>query len=251
MIAVVTGGAAGIGRAVAIELAGTGIRVSAWDRDEAGLAELREEARRRALPITGEGVDVSDEGAVAEAAERTGRELGRVQYLFNGAGVQTYGTVLDTSSDLFARTLAVNLHSQFYVVRQVAPMMIAAGSGAVVNTTSAQAFQCQDRVLAYAASKGAVVSLTKSMALDLAPFGIRVNAIAPGSVDTPMLRAAARLFEPDDPDQAVAAWGAKHPLGRVGTPEEVARLVRFLLTEATFMTGAIVAVDGGLTTRLM
>jgi NAD(P)-dependent dehydrogenase (short-subunit alcohol dehydrogenase family) len=158
---------------------------------------------------------------------------------------------VDTPSPEFARTLAVNLSSQFYVAKYVTPMMLEAGSGAIVNTTSTQALQCQERVLAYAASKGAVLSMTKSMALDLAPRGIRVNAIAPGSIDTPMLREAAQRFSPEDPAGQVARWGRAHPLGRVGTPAEVAKLVAFLLLDATFMTGAIVTIDGGLTARLM
>ncbi len=250
-LAVVTGAAKGIGRATVIALARHGMAVSAWDLDGQGLTALVQESAGQGWQVRGEVLDVSNEAAVAGAADHTRETMGPVRYLFNSAGIQTYGTVLDTDGEEFSRTLRVNLFSQFFVAKHVVPMMIAAGSGAVVNTTSAQAFQCQERVLAYAASKGAVLTMTKSMALDLAPHGIRVNAIAPGSIDTPMLRWAADQFSPQDPDAAVAAWGKLHPLGRVGTPEEVAALVVFLLTEATFMTGAIVPIDGGLTTRLM
>ena len=250
-IAVVTGAAAGIGRAAALALARRGLAVSAWDRDEEGLAQLTHEADAQSLRVVGMAVDVSDEVAVGKAAEKTRARLGIVQYLFNSAGIQTYGTVLDTTSEEFERTLMVNLFSHFYVAKHIVPMMIDAGAGAIVNTASVQALQCQERVLAYSASKGAVLTMTKSMALDLAPYNIRVNAIAPGSIDTPMLRSSARLFQPEDPEAAIKEWGAKHPLGRVGTPDEVATLVAFLLTEATFMTGSIVCIDGGLTTRLM
>jgi len=250
-VAVVTGAAAGIGRSVAWRMAEQGLTVAAWDCDESALATLEAEATHEGLSIHGWVVDVSDESSVAMAAIHCRTQFGTVRYLFNSAGIQTYGTVLDTSAESFERTIRVNLFGHYHTVKHVVPLILEGGGGSVVNTTSAQAFQCQEGVLAYAASKGAILTMTKSMALDLAPHGIRVNAIAPGSVDTPMLRQAARLFSPDDPEKILAEWGARHPLGRVGTADEVARLVWFLLVDATFMTGAIVNVDGGLTVQLM
>lgn len=250
-VAVVTGAAAGIGRETVLWLAERAISVVAWDVDQIGLAALQEEADRRRWAVTGYTVDVADEASVAKAAAICQAQYGAVRYLFNSAGIQTYGTIIDTASPAFEHTLRVNVFGHYYTAKYVVPFMETNGTGAVVNTTSAQALQCQDRVLAYAASKGAILSMTKSMALDLASKGIRVNAIAPGSVDTPMLRKAAQFLAPDDPEQAVADWGALHPLGRVGHATEVARLVGFLLLEATFMTGAIVSVDGCLTARLM
>jgi len=251
-VAVVTGAAAGIGRATAWHMAEHGVTVSAWDRDAKTLEGLEAEAAKAGLQMYGEVVDVSDEASVVRAAVHCKERFGTIRYLFNSAGIQTYGTVLDTTTEAFERTIRVNLFGHYHTAKHVVPLMLEGEEGAsVVNTTSAQAFQCQEGVLAYAASKGAILTMTKSMALDLAPYGIRVNAIAPGSVDTPMLRHAAALFSPEDPEQIIAQWGAQHPLGRVGTSDEVARLVWFLLADATFMTGAIVNVDGGLTVRLM
>ncbi len=249
--AVVTGAAMGIGRAAAWLMAEQGVRVSAWDRDETALHALEREASSKGLSIIGQRVDVRNEDSVQTAAESCKTEFSTVRYLFNSAGIQTYGTVIDTTSEAFSETIHVNLFGHYYTAKHIVPLILEAGGGAIVNTTSAQALQCQENVLAYAASKGAILTMTKSMALDLASHGIRVNAIAPGSIDTPMLRKAAELFSPDNPGSVLSAWGAQHPLGRVGTAEEVARLVWFLLSEATFMTGTIVSIDGGLTSRLM
>ncbi len=250
-VAVITGAANGIGRAAACLIAKRGVLVSAWDRDRQALDDLEREANLQGVCIVGQMVDVRDEASIQTAAEICRGQFGNVRYLFNSAGIQTYGTVLDTTSEAFIETLQVNLFGHYYTAKHLVPLMLAGGGGAIVNTTSAQAMQCQEQVLAYATSKGAILTMTKSMALDLAPRGIRVNAIAPGSIDTPMLRKAARRFAPEDPERMISQWGVQHPVGRVGTAEEVANLVWFLLSEATFMTGTVVSIDGGLTSRLM
>ena len=237
--AIVTGGAKGIGRAAAAALAASGHRVAVVDLDAAeppagGLALQADVGRAEEC-----------ERVVAEAVDA----FGRLDVLVNCAGIQRYGDVVETPTEVWSEVLAVNLSSVFHMSKHAVPHLRATGAGAIVNVASVQAFAAQRGVAAYAASKGAVIALTKAMAVDHAP-DVRVNAICPGSVDTPMLREAARRFS-DDPDAAVEAWGALHPMGRVCTPEEVADAVVFLAgSTSTFVTGAALLVDGGLLSQI-
>ncbi len=188
------------------------------------------------------------ERLVTFAAER----FGGVDVLVNSAGVQRYGSVIDTDEATWDEVMGINLKSIYLVSRHAILEMLRRGGGAVVNVSSVQAFASQKGVAAYTASKGAINALTRAMALDHAADGIRVNAVCPGSVDTPMLRWAADLWKGDQTqEQTLDAWGRMHPLGRVGTAEEVAELIAFLAgPRARFVTGAEYKVDGGLTAAL-
>jgi NAD(P)-dependent dehydrogenase (short-subunit alcohol dehydrogenase family) len=188
------------------------------------------------------------EGLVRFAAVR----YGGVDILVNSAGIQRYGTVVDTSEELWDEVLAVNLKGMFLTAKHCVPELRRRGGGTIVNVASVQAFATQGGVAAYAASKAGVVGLTKAIAVDHAAGNVRCNAVCPGSVDTPMLRFAAGLFKGDGTeDDTIRGWGSSHPLGRVARPEEVAEVIAFLAGDrASFVTGAELRVDGGLLAQI-
>lgn len=245
-VAVVTGGGVGIGRAAAEELAAAGSSVVVADIDGA----RAEEAAAAIGRAGGHAHAVRADVASAEDAERLASEavnrFGGVDILYNNAAIQIYGSVTEISEADWDATFAVNVKGVYLCSRACIPHMRKRGGGAIVNAASVQGILTQKRVAAYAASKGAVIALTRAMALDCAELGIRVNCICPGSVDTPMLRANASVE--GDADEVLARWGRNHPIGRVGRPEEIGRLVTFLCSDdASFITGASYVIDGGLT----
>lgn len=246
---VVTGGALGIGGAVCEILAERGAAVSILDWDEnAGIQTcLRiEQAGGRAIF---QKVDVSDAAAVAAAIDATQKKFGSINSLVVSAGIQRYGTAITTDDGQWEEVLGVNLKGAWNAARAVIPYILEAGGGSIVNVSSVQALASQQNVLAYTVSKHGLIGLTRSMAMDFAKQGIRVNAVCPGTVDTPMLKWAASL-DPD-PQSVYDACNAMHPLGRIAQPCEIAQVVAFLAHESSsFVTGAVWTVDGGLLTQI-
>jgi NAD(P)-dependent dehydrogenase (short-subunit alcohol dehydrogenase family) len=251
-VAIVAGGSLGIGRASVRRLTEGGASVVFCGHDDASVEDALAELRASGLEVEGRRADVRSsaevEGLVRLAVER----YGGVDILVNSAGIQRYGTVVDAPEEQWDEVLAVNLKGMFLTAKHCVPEMRRRGGGAIVNVASVQAFATQTGVVAYAASKGGVIALTRAIAVDHAADKIRCNAVCPGSVDTPMLRWAADLFKGDDSqDETIRAWGSSHPLGRVARPEEVAEAIAFLAGDrGSFVTGTELKVDGGLLAQI-
>jgi NAD(P)-dependent dehydrogenase (short-subunit alcohol dehydrogenase family) len=250
-VAIVTG-ALGIGLAAARKLASDGASVVVCsDRDEQ-VGEAVTALQEEALEARGLRANVTSpadmEGLVSFATER----YGGVDILINAAGVQRYGTVEDTEEELWDEVLSVNLKGVYLASRYAIPEIRKRGGGSIVNVSSVQAFASQKGVAAYTASKGGVNALTRAMALDHAAQNIRVNAVCPASVDTPMLRWSAELFKGEKTaQQTLESFGEMHPLGRVAKADEVAEVIAFLAgPRASFVTGGEYKVDGGMLAAL-
>ena len=250
-VVVITGAGSGIGRTAALAFAREGGSVVIGDINETDGAETARQILKSGGYATAVRCDVRKPQDVEALIARAVADFGGVDVLYNNAGVVRYGTVEELSVEDWDFQLDINLKGTFLTCKYAIPQMRRRGGGAIVNTASVQAFASQKTVPAYAASKGGVVSLTTTIALDHADDNIRCNCIAPGTIRTPMVDQAADTFGPDDPEAAIAEWGRLHPLGRVGKPEEVANLVLFLASdEAAFCTGGCYRVDGGLLSPL-
>ncbi len=250
-VAVVTGAATGIGGATAVAFGKEGAKVVLADVNESELGERLAEIEAAG----GSGIivvaDVTQAADARRAVTEAVTEFGGIDLLVASAGIQTYGTVVTTDEDTWDRTLAVNAKGVYLAAKYCIPEMAKRGGGAIVTVASVQGLFSQPNVAAYSASKGAVIAMTRTMAIDHAGDNIRANSLCPGSVDTPMLRASAKLFSPDDPDGALNEWGGLHTLGRIAQPEEMAQVALFLCSDAaSFVTGAAIVADGGLTIRL-
>jgi NAD(P)-dependent dehydrogenase (short-subunit alcohol dehydrogenase family) len=246
-VAVITGAAGGIGRAAALRFASEGAKVVLVDVDRAGLDDAVSAVHAgggEALAIAADVTTSADvERNAAEAVER----FGGIDCFFNNAGIEGAITPLvDYPEDSFDRVITINLKGVWLGMKHVAPRITARGGGAIVNTSSIAGLRGSRGMVAYVASKHAVIGMTRTAALELAPRGIRVNAVCPSPIETRMMRALERSFNPSDPESVHARLAASAPLGRYGTPEEVAAMVSFLCSsDASYLTGCAYPVDGG------
>jgi NAD(P)-dependent dehydrogenase (short-subunit alcohol dehydrogenase family) len=246
-VAIVTG-TTGIGKAIAKRLARGGAHVLSCGIDIKANEELTDESTAAGLPIEVRRVDVGQPEQVQAAVQEAVKLFGGLDIIVNSAAVHPFGNALETELEVWERCWKVNVSSIFLFAHFGIPELKKRGGGVMINLASVQGHACQPGVTAYVASKGAILSLTRALAIDHAPDKIRVNSISPGSIDTPMLTTAAKLFSPDLPvEQVIERFGAAHPLGRVGRVEEVAELAAFLASDkAGFCTGGDYLIDGGL-----
>ncbi|TPI20941.1 SDR family oxidoreductase [Mesorhizobium sp. B4-1-1] len=248
-VALVTG-TTGIGLATARRLAAGGAAIVACGIDRSANAAMRAELGSSGAGTLVLDTDVSVQGQVRDAVAAGVERFGGLDVIVNSAAVHPYGTATTTDWETWNKAMTVNVGSIYLTAHFGIPEMIKRGGGAIVNVASVQGFACQQNVAAYATTKGAIQTLTRSLALDYAAAGIRVNSVSPGSIRTPILEKAARGENGSDADveEAYRRFGAAHPLGRIGEPEEVAELIAFLCSsKAGFCTGADYKIDGGLT----
>jgi NAD(P)-dependent dehydrogenase (short-subunit alcohol dehydrogenase family) len=242
-VCIVTGAGSGIGRAIAILFAREGGQVVCADLDLDAAARTVDEIGERA---SAEHVDVTDEALTRALADGTVERLGRVDVLVNNAGIAGVGDIGETSPELWERVMRVNGTGVFLMSRAVVPHMVAAGRGSIVNMSSVIAATGLARRVSYAASKGAVLALTKSMQVDLAPHGVRVNALMPGTIMTPFVEGYLRDSYAD-PEEGRRSIRSRQLTGELGQPEDVAHAALYLASdESRFVLGAGFLIDGGI-----
>lgn len=251
-VAIVTGAGAGIGAAAATRFAAEGASVVcadvAADRAEQTASRIRDNGGM----AIGVATDVSRSAQVRALVDRTVAEYGRVDVLYANAGVGGVGTAIDTGEEEWQRVIGVNLTGVWLCCKYVLPHMVSAGSGSIVNQASIGGLRGVPAVAAYSAAKAGVIGLTRQMALDYGPAGVRINAIAPGTVPTRLVQdiwaSGAGLVSADGLEEQVARASELYPLRRVGTPDDIANLALFLASdEAAWVTGSVYVVDGGKT----
>jgi NAD(P)-dependent dehydrogenase (short-subunit alcohol dehydrogenase family) len=244
-VALVTGASSGIGRATALRLAQQGAAVTLVALPGDDLDAAAQECRAAGSAALAVASDVTDSRQVAAAFEHA-ETLGPVSAVFSNAGISIVGPATDLRDDDWLRQLHVNLSGNFYVAREAARRMMPAGYGAIVTTGSELGLLGQQGYVGYTATKGGVLAMTRALAAELAPHGIRVNSVSPGTTDTPMLRA--EFAAAPDPGRERAENQSTIPLGRFGQSDDIAAAVAFLLSdEAAYITGANLVVDGGRT----
>lgn len=241
-VAIVTGAAVGIGQEVAFAMAREGAKVV--------IADIQEEKGRQTAEEAG-GIfircDVADEMQVIQLMEQTMHLYGKLDILYNNAAVALGGSVTEMTEAQWQKVMNVNLGSVFRCCKHAIPLMKRSGGGAIVSTASVQAHVGYEGWAAYAAAKGGIIAMTKQMAVEYAPYHIRVNCLSPATINTPML---AQVIKESPNPHLLQTWEAMHPIGRIGEPGEVAKAAVFLASDdSSFITGVDLLVDGALTIK--
>ena len=248
-VVIVTGGAKGIGRGISLGFARQGAHVLCADVDAAAGAQIAQDSGDLAGEVVFGAADVAQAEACRGLVEQAAAQWGGVDVLCNNVGIQPVSSYLpahEYPEEMWDRIIDVNLKSFFLMTKYCVPEMLKRGGGAIINIASVQGLQSAQGVSAYAASKGGILSLTRQLALEYARDNIRVLAVNPGTIDTPLVVEAAGALG-GDVEALKRQWGQSHPMGRIGQPEEIAEAVLFLASDrASFMTGEYVCVDGGM-----
>lgn len=248
-VILITGGGSGLGRTTAVRVAKEGARVALVDISEKGLAESVEAIREAApaaqtITVTG---DVSKEADVEAYVAATLEAFGRIDGFFNDAGIEGRQNLTENfTDDEFQRVLAINLSGAFLGLEKVLAVMREQGSGSVVNTASVGGIRGIGNQSGYAAAKHGVVGLTRNSAVEYGEFGVRVNAIAPGAIWTPMVENSMKQLDPENPRKAAEQFIQANPTKRYGEPHEIAAVVAFLLSDdSSYMNATVIPIDGG------
>lgn len=254
LVALVTGGSSGIGEGAALALAAQGAALAVHGLDKAGAESVAARIRASGGRAIAVGGAIEDPATSQAAVAATVAEFGRLDVLVTSAGIQRYGDTVSTTEAEWDEVLDVNAKGVYLVAHESLPYIRKSPAGSVVVVASVQGSAAQANVVAYAASKGALLAMARAMAIDEAAYGIRVNTVSPGSVDTPMLREAAVRWSdgsPEGVERTIANWGTAHALGRVATIAEIGEVIAFVAgTRASFVTGADIRADGGLLARI-
>ncbi|HEY5969103.1 MAG TPA: SDR family oxidoreductase [Chitinophagaceae bacterium] len=243
-VMIVSGGASGLGLAAAEKFAKNGYNIVLIDINEEKGKKAEQKIKSMGVDAVFCLCDISNKEQVQNAAKITKEKFGRADVLINNAGLEVRGSILQCDEDDWTRLYNINLKGIYYMSNAFVPMMLEQKKGAVVNTGSILGYRTVPERAAYASSKGAIDTLTRTMAFDLAQHNIRVNCVVPGAIDTPLLRGS--INDSPDPAGTEKFLGSKSVFGRMGTSEEVANVMYFLSSdEASFVTGAAYFVDGG------
>ncbi len=247
-VAVITGAAGGIGRAACLRFASEGAKIVAVDLPGTGLDDVVREVQTSGGEALAAPADVTQSAQVKNYVDIAKNRFGRIDAFFNNAGIEGWvGPSTEYPEEIFDKVLAVNVKGVWLGMKYVVPVMRESGrGGAIVNTASVAGLGGTPTIIAYGASKHAVIGLTKSAAMEFGADQVRVNAVCPSPVETRMMRSLERGINPDDPEAVHKIMAANIPLGRYGEPEEVAALAAFLCSDdARFISGGVYTVDGG------
>ncbi len=247
-VALITGSARGIGRGIALKFVEHGAKVGVLDLQGADCQQVVEEIIDRGGQAIALEADIRDEGQVQQAVDKLKQQFGTCNVLVNNAAVMPAGALHETSLDDFERCLAVNLRGAYLVSRAVIPGMLEQQKGSIIHMASVTGLLGLPGIAVYSMTKGALIALARAMSTDYAVKGIRVNSVAPGTIDSPMLHDF--LEAQSNPEKLRGEFDAMHPIGRVGQIEEVANVCLFLASdESSFVTGSNYEVDGGLSSK--